>query len=228
MRLFYIIVLVFGLVGFTNAQKPFKKYPFKTGVVEYKMEGSAKGTQVITWDDYGYKELTVEKSEMKVFGQVSKTNKSTLALGTKLYEWSDTDNKVYQTSNPIAESWDDEGLDAGEVEDYSIRMIEAMGYEKNGTETMLGKKCDVYKGMGKIWVWNGLSLKTEISMMGVKSVITATNVETNIDVPSVLFELPAGREISTYNDLEIDDNTNNSDEEMEPDEIKNLLKSMFE
>ncbi len=171
-------------------------------MVEYVMEGSAKGKQVIYWDEYGYKELTVENSEMKVFGQTTTTNKSTLTIGSKIYEWSDVDELVYETNNPIAVSWSQEGLDEIDVEAYSVKMIEAMGFEKTGIDMMLGKNCDVYKGMGKIWVWKGLSLKTEVSMMGVRSVITATNVKTNINVPKSLFELPARREISTYENLE--------------------------
>ncbi len=42
-----------------------------------------------------------------MFGQTTKTNKTTLTLGSKLYEWSESDTVIYESSNPIAETWED-------------------------------------------------------------------------------------------------------------------------
>jgi len=188
-----VIILTCALfllaASFVQGQE-YRKYPFKSGKVEYKLEGNTKGTEVIYWDDYGMKEVNIEQSESKMFGQTTISNSTTLTLGSYVYEWNDEDERVYQTSNPIAESWEEGNYDDEDVEDFSIQTIEALGFEKIGTESVLGKKCDVYKGLGKIWVWKGLSLKTEVKVLGTKSIITATNISTNVRVPSSVFELP--------------------------------------
>ncbi|HKK81828.1 MAG TPA: hypothetical protein VJ909_06255 [Prolixibacteraceae bacterium] len=225
MKRLYILILVFGIVGISSAQKPFKKYPFKSGIIEYKMEGNAKGTQVLYWDEYGYREVSIEKSEAKIFGQTIVTNKTTLTLGSKLYEWSEGDTVIYESSNPIAETWEDGNYDEDDVEEFSLQTIESLGYEKTGSGMVVGKKCDIYDGLGKIWVWKGLSLRTEVKMLGVKTIIAAESIKTNTHVPGSVFKIPSGMRASKN---VVEDNMQEEyEEEINPGEIKESFKSLF-
>ncbi|MCF8363162.1 MAG: hypothetical protein K9G70_11125 [Prolixibacteraceae bacterium] len=224
MKNIYLIFILLGIVINSHAQK-FKKYPFKSGIIEYKMEGSAKGTQVLYWDDYGYYETSIEKSEAKMFGQTTKTNKTTLTLGDKMYEWSEGDSVFYESTNPIAETWSEGEYDEDDVEDYSVQMIESLGYEKIGSGNVLGKKCDIYSGLGKVWVWKGLSLRTEVKMLGVKTIIAAESIKTNTHVPGSVFKIPSGM---TASKNVVEENMQEEyEEEINPEEIKEAFKSLF-
>lgn len=90
--------------------------------------------------------------------------------------------------------------------------------QKTGTDTILGKTCDVYEsgqkpsdgeyinklvegnmqpGYAKVWIWRdaGIPLKMVTEDMGSSSVTVATAVEENLDIPDSRFEIPEGVEV---------------------------------
>ncbi|MDA3929271.1 MAG: hypothetical protein PF541_09950 [Prolixibacteraceae bacterium] len=222
------ILLLLLIVSTISYAQQYRKYPFRSGKVEYKMDGNTTGTSTLIWDDYGYKEFNVENSVSTMFGQTTTSNDYSLMIGSEMYEWSNNDENVYQLSNPMAQKWEDGDYDEDDVEAFSIEMLEALGFEKIGTETVLGKKCDVYKGLGKVWVWKGISLKTEVKILGTISTITATKIETNIRIPSSSFELPQNREliVNVNIDQHAEDEMDESIE-IKTDEINDALKNLF-
>ncbi|MGE5848117.1 MAG: hypothetical protein ACM34O_15445, partial [Ignavibacteria bacterium] len=65
------------------------------------------------------------------------------------------------------------------------------------TESILGKTCEVFsmnneksKLKGTVYNWQGLTLKSEIEMGGIKMKTAATKIEENIPIPSEKFEVP--------------------------------------
>lgn len=220
----FVLLLIVSLLSY--GQK-YRRYPFKCGKVEYVLSGNTIGKQIIQWEDYGYKEVTVEESESNLFGQKTVTNKTTLLLGAIAYEWSNSDNKVYQTTNPIALSWENGNFSNKSQEEFNDEIVTALGFEKIGTEVLLGKKCDIYKGLGKIWVWNGLNLKTEVNVLGTKSSIAATSIKTNLKLNSSIFELPPNKVLVKNADEQLND-TENDEAELKAEDVKKALKSLFE
>ena len=68
-------------------------------------------------------------------------------------------------------------------------MLIKLGYEIIDQETISGKDCDIWKqGKHKIWVWNGLTLKSEMG----KNIETAASIRIDVDVPIKNFEVPEG------------------------------------
>ena len=64
----YLFVLLF-LSSILTAQKAnYKVFPFKSGIVEYKLEGNSKGSHVKYFDNYGYKQADYTEAETVVFG----------------------------------------------------------------------------------------------------------------------------------------------------------------
>ena len=66
------------------------------------------------------------------------------------------------------------------------------------TEEIMGKTCDKYtmddpalKMKSTYSVWNGIPLKSEIDMAGVKATVTTTKIEENASIPAEKFEIPA-------------------------------------
>jgi hypothetical protein len=179
-RLFILSIILFLNFSLLFAGN-YKKYADKSGKIEYELTGNTKGSRTLYWDDYGYKEITIENSITKIFGIKNETNSYTLVLGTDVYTWNDKDDKLYKSHNPIIDVWEEEQYDDEDLTEFGISMLESMGYEKTGSETVEGKNCDIWQGdMGKIWVWSFYNIKSEVNMMGM-------NLYQNANKKSIVF-----------------------------------------
>ena len=64
-----------------------------------------------------------------------------------------------------------------------------------GTENILGKECEIYEVSGmKIWMWNGISLKSQMSMMG-NYTMEAVSLDVDKSIPASKFQPPANTKI---------------------------------
>ena len=85
-------------------------------------------------------------------------------------------------------------------------MIDRFNIKEKGTETLLDKKCKVYvmefessdDGSlmeAELWVWKGISLKVETTVMGIfGATVETTSIKTDIDIPKDQFAIPEGIE----------------------------------
>ncbi|MCK5822291.1 MAG: hypothetical protein KAH17_10395 [Bacteroidales bacterium] len=200
MRTIFSIIILAALTQGVTAQD-FQKYPFKSGMIEYKTEGQASGTRVMYWDKYGFNEYAAEKSVTKMLGMTIESSSYELSLGSTSYSWED-EGPVYKSENPVADYFIEKETTSKDLQEASIEMLKGLGFEKTGKGEVLGKKCDVWEGIGsKIWVWKGFSLKSEISMLGMTISETAVKIETNSRVPASVFKVPANREIVKETEL---------------------------
>ncbi len=166
--------------------------PFKTVVIEYTYEGSTTGRENLYMDNYGLLQCKMTQTKTKVFGQTSEEVSLEVSKDFYIYKWDPKTRIGTKIKNTLAEDlMKDPSFDP---EEFGKKTMESLGFEKIGTETLLGKPCEVWKGLGgtsKIWVWRGLNLKTETKMMGMKSTITANVVKVDEGVPSGKFDLPS-------------------------------------
>jgi hypothetical protein len=77
-----------------------------------------------------------------------------------------------------------------------------MNLKKLGTETILGKECEIYsfdyKDMstsGKTWVWKGVALKSELKAMGMDVILNGKSFDVNPIIDTGIFEVPEGFKI---------------------------------
>lgn len=229
------IILIALLISFTSCQKSksqekssYKKYPFKSAIIEYKVEGNSTGTKTTYIDDYGYKQADISEITTTVMGFKTTEKQDVIIIGSNI-NTIDHDNKtVTTTNNPYAKKYAE---NIGE--DYiktGEEVLTAMGFTKSGTETVLGKECTIWKGMNTIWAWKGLVLKSETNMMGIKIVEVATSIKTDVSIPSNKFELPKnyttqqGPNIGGMNDLfeGFDDNEISDEERQMMQDVKNM------
>jgi len=225
-----LIIVLIALVCFTAiAEARYQKYEHKTGMISYDLTGKTKGTRTMYWSEYGYKELTVEQSETKIFGMKTKVHSYTLMLGSDVYTWDMIENtdKVNKASNPLAKKWDREGLNTKEVDRTSHEMMKDLGFRRTGEkETILGKKCESWETTGAVtWVWKIYSLKSEVNMLGMKFLILANDMKLNIDIPASKFDYPKDRTLID-GDKEME---KHADEEggAEAIEMKKALEGFF-
>ena len=160
------------------------RYGFESAIVEYKVEGSDEGTKTVYIDMGGYKfgeynVVTKKKSAKKT---------AVFLLGSDMVSIDFENKSAVKIHNPMAyllanpnRDWDETGRN----------MLTKLGYEVVGNEVVAGKECEIWKqGRSRLWVWNGLTLKSEMG----KDIETATDVKIDVNLPADIFEVPEGFE----------------------------------
>lgn len=183
-----------------------KRYEVKSGVVKYEsiIEGkvlgsriSGSGTSELYFKDWGAIELVEDKESKKtitkMFGKESTQeesvhNMSKLDNGKAFYV--DFKNKEIRSQNDLAmESI--KTFNNGDANQTGKDMLTGLGGEKIGVEKVLGFECEIWSLMGtKQWIYKGVTLKMEASIMGVKTTQIAVEAEFNKTVNEVHFQLP--------------------------------------
>jgi len=165
------------------------KYQVKSGVVTYKTEILGMEQKVVlTFDDFGAKEVT--DTYMEIMG-ISDQSRSMIIDGysytLNLKEKTGTKIKVPANANTA-------NID---FTNLTEEMSKEMSIKKEGKETFLGKECDVfsmdYKKIdtkGKYWVWKGVSIKSDMTAMGMNILMEAVSIDENAKIDQTIFEIP--------------------------------------
>ncbi len=227
-----LILVLFVLTSMASGER-YRKYPYKSGKIVYELTGNSTGTRVLYWDDYGYKEYSVDKLETKLFGMKKSSTKHTLLTGIDQYTWDEEHDNIYKSANPAAENFQSEDYDYDDVDEYSKAAMEGFGFKKTGEDTVKGKPCEIWEGLGnKVWIWKNknIALKSETNVMGIKVNIMVKTLDVNASVSSSLFQLPQGREIVDTDEARAngdpDDHRPSTEGEMAGQMMKGLLKKL--
>jgi hypothetical protein len=182
------------MMHIASAQQKTQQYTIKSGYVEYTLSGNTTGTKKIWWDNFGEKTRTETRSKTvtKMFGIKNIDEVHTIEILVKDKYWSanladQSGHKgtlpFYKESRMLMES-----MTKKEQEEFADQAIESLGGERLGTETFMGKTCEVLRVMGsKIWIYKGLTLKSEMKIMGMVSNETAIKFQANQSVSSSKF-----------------------------------------
>ncbi len=185
----------------------YRRYGFESAIVEYDVEGSDAGTKTLFIDMGGYK-----YAEYDIIKKKKSEEKNTqILIGSDMISI-DYDNKIAtKIHNPMAFLLANPNRD---WEETGRNMLIKLGYEIIGQEKISGKECDIWKqGKHRLWVWNGLTLKSEQG----KNKEIATRIKIDVDVPTKNFEVPEGFEMEEFGTEEIFPEY--SDEYIEEDEM---------
>lgn len=177
----------------------FKKYPFKSAVVEYTFSGDASGKMMQYIDHYGVREATEDKSTVKFMGQEQKNNTMTIFDQDSLFMIDLQQKTGTRMKNPNWEPMINQfkGMNAEQKKNFAIESIKMLakqqGLTPSGTEQVMGHACDVFEGQGyRFCYWNGLLLKMNTSMGGMKVDMVASKFEEDVDIPAEKFMPPMG------------------------------------
>jgi len=194
MKHFTLILAVLISVQVAIAQQKAQQYAIKSGYIEYTLTGNTTGTKKIWWDNYGEKSRTetVSKTVTKMFGMKNVDESHTVDILVKDKYWSANllEQEGYKGSVPYYKESTAfvNGMSEKEQEEFANSTIKALGGERLANETFMGRSCDVLKVMGaKIWVYKGLTLKSEAKVLGIVSNETATKVVENKSVAASQF-----------------------------------------
>lgn len=188
-------------------QQQLKRYQVESGIIKYttKISGNVmgstitgSGTEVRYFKNWGAMELHEQNSTTnthavimgKVINETTSDHQMSKLDNGKSYIV-DFKNKTISETNDMAMEMIKKmhpNADAGEV---GKSMFEGMGGKQLGEESFLGYTCEIWDLMGiKQWIYKGVMLKSEASLMGITTITEASNATFNTNVPSASFELP--------------------------------------
>lgn len=185
----------------------YKRYEIKSGIIETETSGTMNlGKETTYFEDYGRREAKYTTTSVKIPGMNMEqtTNQLTIMDGDWMYSI-DLDKKTgYKMKPPVLGDLA-EGQKTNDLGKVGMEMLEQMGGKKIGEEEILGKKCEVWEipsVNSKIWIWKGITLKTETNIMGMEMNQKTTKLETNVSVPNEKFEIPGDVTISEENPMD--------------------------
>jgi len=201
-----LLSLVVALVSCNgNSQNQLKRYEVKSGIVEYTTTISGKvlggkiagsGTENLYFKNWGALELKEVNSKqtttMKFFGKkkVETTSTHTInKLDNGESYLADFNNKTIIANRDLGmDMMKQFNTNAGES---GMSMLESMGGKKVGNESVLGHNCEIWDVMGaKQWIYKGVTLKMEVTVLGIKTITEATSAKFDVSVANSYFELP--------------------------------------
>ncbi len=188
-----IITLLVPLTWATAEENEFegyKRYPVESGIIEYKVSGSQTGTETLYFDRWGLRE--VKYTDANMMGNQRST--ITLMDGKWTYQIDLGPKTGQKMETPMLKALVSQAKDK-ELFTANEEMMKSAGAEKLGTETIAGKECDVWEIKGantKVWLWNWVSLKTEMKMGGMEIRMEAVSVKIGEKIPAEKFAIPEG------------------------------------
>lgn len=167
-----------------------KKIDLKSVVIHMKSSTMGFTQNIVMYlDDYGKKQMTEVTQEL--LGQ--KVHQCTLTDSAYVYSYSPDDKKGKRTKIEA------KGPDNVNFNAITREVAKELNLKKKGTADILGRKCDVYtmevssaKLKGTYYIWKGIPLKTESTVAGIGITMEATQIEENVAILPLKFEVPKG------------------------------------
>lgn len=204
-----LLVLMFAVSSLTMAQdmKKMQRFGIKSGVVKYEISGNTNGTRALWWDDYGRKmrEEISTVTVTKILGMKSETTTHTVTVTVEDRFWTADLEKMTGIKGALYGTELDEEIDEmteKEQEALGQAVLDSLGGEIEGQESVMGYTCDVVRALGsRVWIHKGVSLKTESNIMGIKYFEKAVRFVPGDDVQDSFFQPYSGVE---YKEFEVE------------------------
>lgn len=168
--------MIFFLIESAGAQKSgeqllregYKRYGVKQGVVEYKLTGMMSGEETLYFDLWGLRERREKTTEITAGSRTIRTTTVGIIDGEITYTL-DPDKKsgTKLTNTLLTEITKHSG--EKDLTELGEAMMKRMGGKKKGSGKIAGVDCEIWEVkslQAKSWVWRGVTLKNEVTMMG--------------------------------------------------------------
>lgn len=198
-KVILILLSIFLLSNLLLGQKKQWRSSIKSGYIEYKLTGNTTGVRYMWWDDFGKKIRVEEKSVsvVKMMGVKNEEKNNYITIMKEGVFWS-ADMTTHSGQKGKLPDYEEfvkfyEGMTKDEVKDLERQLLSSFGGEKIGKGIVLGKECDIISLMGsKVWLYKGMSLKSEVDVMGIKNKEQAVSFKINIPIPNSKFKPKEG------------------------------------
>lgn len=202
-----LISILFLTAGLVSAQVTKGQYGVKSGHVEYKLTGNTTGTKTLWWDNYGEQSYVEEISVtvIEMMGVKTETRRHTIMVINGDEYWMADLIKNTGQEGTISALMGTEGIEDMSVaakQEMGEQMLDSLGAERRGTETILGYECEViFWGGSTSWNYEGVILKQTVDLMGVAAYEDAISFDKNVAFPQNLLVKKTGINYSNNDEM---------------------------
>jgi hypothetical protein len=172
----------------------FHRYGIEKGRLIFRIDGAVKGTEVIYFDHWGWREGKYVRTEADVGAYHEKTNKAQYLDGERRYEYDPETNTANYFDSPQVEA-SAKKYQTKDMVKVGDEMIKRMGGVHIKAEEFQGVMCDVWE-IGKyrttLHMWQGLTLKERSFVSNIPVGRTCLSILTDADIPVEKMTVPAG------------------------------------
>lgn len=177
-----------------NKDKDAGIYGYESGMVETHY-GDTKNKEILYFDKWGTMSSKYTYTENRSTGEVILSSIEIIKNGTTYFI-----DPVAKTGMKMEHQFGKNNIgDAKEVLGFQEeRKLKLLGYYNDGTVSIGGKKCSIWKeeAMEELtttsYIHEGIILKTIIRFTNEETVSEATDIQFNIKIPADKFEIPKG------------------------------------
>ena len=170
------------------------RYGIESGSVKYEFRGKASGFELIRFDNYGWQEVRRTEKVTSTFGMTNSQKVLSILRGNR---------QAFHNLGSQYASVSNERFLTGALSESSPAMEVLFGEEvikrkkakMVGTEVILGQRCKVYEVAyenSKVWVWEGIVLKSVQKILDEEVVMEATQLDLDWEPTPAAFALPEG------------------------------------
>lgn len=185
----FIAVCFFtALAGAQSVPVP-RYYGIQSGIVQYEISGDAKGTEVLSFDQWGMRQTRVRTIETLKYGVV---HTNTFFIGSSV--------TMVDPDKNLGRKFEDETLKklitAWTPEDpalLSLKVLEISAGKKLRDEKVLERVCEVWRleeDKTTLWLYNGLALKMEVTTPDGVMVYQASKITEGALLDDGVFKVP--------------------------------------
>ncbi|MBU0908989.1 MAG: hypothetical protein KKA54_17260 [Proteobacteria bacterium] len=190
------------------------KLPFKEATIQYSITGSETGSETLYIRDYGKEKASHRKSTSKIMFMTTQTDQIEITNPDWVYTIDMKERTGTKVTNPVKFMIEEYNKLSSKEKDMVNKNVQEMGTSlmqgmqgsvQQNAEKILGYNCDLASVAGTTsYSMHGtdITLKSDVSMMGMKFSTVATKI-TEGSVPGDVFAPPPG--IQVTHDKEADD-----------------------
>lgn len=166
-----------------------RRAEFKSGIIEYTTTGFSTGKQTLFFDDWGFKNAILQ--EIKI-GETTVQN-HIIITEDWTYQINNTEKRYIKLQSDDSKKYREFYEQTKNNAEASKKLLEWAGGKMIGKEKFMEKDCEVWfmpTQNAKNWLWNGLILKSVMSMPFGDLTFEATKIKTDIKIPDSVFAIP--------------------------------------
>ena len=182
--------------------------PFKKATIHYTISGNEAGTETLFIKNHGEQRATHHDTTMSMMGMTTKTNTIEIVTPDWVTTYDLQERTGDKTTNPAKIfSAEYNKLTKQEKrnvekngEELGVALMSMGGTSHPDAEEILGYTCDLTEiaGITKVYTIHAtdIPLRSETSVMGMSTTVTATSIDNSSAIPDTAFKGPADIQVT--------------------------------
>jgi hypothetical protein len=197
-----IAIFAVSLAGCSYFEQKVNPYPFNSAKIELAQTGLVQGTTTIYFKD---EKIMRETHGVKTInGAQDKIDTLYISAGKNIYQVDLNTKTGIQSQNPAYEELQkmapEKRLDYLKQTSLGAGALTGENAKPGQQKEIAGQKCDLYalQDGSEVCIWDGVVIYEKNNLGSeLSSTITATKIETGIDIPDNKFDIPADIKLVT-------------------------------